>query len=780
MPPIDFSSLTEEDLNGLSEEEFQALLAEAGGTPGVDPYLPTPPPNGLPEGVSPVNLPGGIAEDQGEIRPAQMSTLDKLLDMGRIAGSAVLPSGLFDWQGMSERWADDEMAKKLASERAKERFGTSSTLLANALDSATKLPETMGDVLAFMPLGAGEKLATSVGLKALKPVVSTGIDALLSSVLDKGGDITSDLLRGNPVQPLDSAARDVAIQTGAGALLTPLIKASGWAGNRMTGYMSKLTNPEYNAVHGLDTDFFPKSGIESQGLGEVLPRLKAQSSTFANIDNLLKQDEPLVAVSKSIDDELGVVAKGLTDDASKATYRIGDAWGEAPRMPLAAQESQAGRIVTKEWDRAAKNTLGKDYDVYKLAERKLASADRALTAADLERKRTGVWPKGYYQLVDEKNSIGKIVSDFESQISNSTDSVANLRQQRVSLDDLGRFEQGPAESPVYKQIASTVRDTEEKAIRSSLGNDAADAYLAGKQRESDLLTVAGGARRGAELEKGQLPQASGIAGQAGTGGTKWYLQLRDMITGTPAERRATQLRRAFAPSSLDTLLSKAGEKGGEAIDFLSNNLGRPQIGSTIYGLQESQEPNDVRLPGVQSYAGTSQYFSQPKEGFTIPRNLSQIDMNSLAMFVAAYAPPEQAGPLIMQARRLQMTGDKMQLGQYITQVARALPNIPLQVGVVTGLSSEFDLGDGVARLLDPTDRAEWERRIEASNLDSINKAVRIKNLHSNFQAHRMDEQLNPSLLPQPDPVSIGMKRVMETHKFSPRAPTPLGSRKIEE
>jgi hypothetical protein len=775
-PGVDWSKYNQADFEGLSPEELDHLKAvriqELSAPLGVE-------------------VPGGTAEQIAGGR------IDELPDTGGMLTELADATGL---SGITDIWslitgghefgeASPSQARILDRQRfaphatAKNmlQWETDSPFRADLYQELSEVPEVIGDLVAFMPMGRGAQLASKVGGPLLKTGIRAGYDALFGAAAEETGDALTSLIQGREGPSLGGFVEDVAVNTGLGVIGEGVMRAGGGVLNKVGTRMTDVVDVPTNARAAMKVNPYPGSGIDDQHLDLVLDRLDKQP-VFQNLDQLVNEKKPFDTLRTTANAEIERVGTELDAEALKAQYRFGDVWdmGRVPGQPIAREQTAAGRAFRQERNRMAEKALGPDgVRVYEEAQSRLAATEKELAGSTLPDP-AKVAPYGPRSdgiqgpspvLIDKRNQLQQIVDSFDQQINKEMDSVANLRGARKRYDVLSKFED-PTMAPVQKSIANALRDAEENAIRQQLGDEAGNAYVAGKRYESDLLRISPGLEAGGRIDLG-LPPGPELAGQLGSGGGKFYANKHFFGFGGPKELQKSALRRGFAPSGMDRFMGIAGNAlQGPSKAMQGNSLSGILAGSAAM----QDDPNQAKLPVVQSEAASVQYFATPKQGFTIPRNLAAIDIDAMANLIAHKAPVEAAVPLIQQLRRIQAGGDKRELAEYLTTVIGFMPDLPLQVGAVTGLKTEFDLGDGVARLFGEEDKMKYEKQIDSSNLDAIEKALRVQRVRTTGQVHRFDETLNTS---RDAKVSTGIDHAKKTHQFAPRVPTPMGSRKVQ-
>lgn len=211
------------------------------------------------------------------------------------------------------------------------------------------------------------------------------------------------------------------------------------------------------------------------------------------------------------------------------------------------------------------------------------------------------------------------------------------------------------------------------------------------------------------------------------------------------------------------------------------NAAAPMIQSTVAKAEEYAPAQELLPPGASSPAAQVHNYNQGKPNAFLPRNLNALDPQGIALLIDSYAPPEQAQPLLIQWKRLVASGQKKEMAKFLTAMTdvNAFPDMPIHPGAVTGLASEFDLGDGVARLFSDIDKMKWEEEIENSTLTTDEKALRVSRLRQYGEAVPFNIKLNAVVNPNLTVADKVKLNVINSHNFTPRTNTATGSRKVE-
>ena len=181
---------------------------------------------------------------------------------------------------------------------------------------------------------------------------------------------------------------------------------------------------------------------------------------------------------------------------------------------------------------------------------------------------------------------------------------------------------------------------------------------------------------------------------------------------------------------------------------------------------------------IQSQLGVSVDVLKPlpTPPVNIPRSIDEVmrSPDIVGQLIQQFSAPEEAMPRYYAWQRAVASGDKAEIARMLGEISKMSPDFPLARGAVTGLPSEFDMGDGFARLFAEDDKAKWESSIENSALTQDEKALRIMALRQHSLAFPFNLKLNQiPARPQNSPSS-------QMYQFAPRQQTSFGSRKLEE
>lgn len=374
--------------------------------------------------------------------------------------------------------------------------------------------------------------------------------------------------------------------------------------------------------------------------------------------------------------------------------------------------------------------------------------------------------------LQEWNSLGRSTKANDEAVSNlfyaeagnkTPMSISDLAEYKNSLKFTGKTFEGTdsVRSEAYKSLYMQVKQTEEDLMKQYLPKDQFEAYLKSRDLYSRTSQVVGdvGMEAGQAASRANVTKPIG-ASYSPSSGARLFGSGSNFISEPAEIQRYTQ---AFKPQgALGNLVGGPAARGAKSFGYTmerSTGLAGSVMGQAATG--EFTEPIELLSN-----------LTEPKP-VAIPRNLNQIDAAAIEMLIPSFVETHNAQPLVFQWKRLVAEGDKQKIGDFLGQFSSKYPDFPLQRGAVTGLPSEFDLGDGVARLISPVDIDEYVRRVDASDLPVHEKAERVKQIRQKGIAHRFDAQLLV------DSGEVIRSPSSQGYQFSPRVQTDSGSRKVE-
>lgn len=269
------------------------------------------------------------------------------------------------------------------------------------------------------------------------------------------------------------------------------------------------------------------------------------------------------------------------------------------------------------------------------------------------------------------------------------------------------------------------------------------------------------------------PQFSLAQKAAGDGGGSMARTLQTM------DRIMVPTREAVEGSGIPSTAGMARQPQSLAVE-LTPYSGTTRTSSTLGLARASGIEGDVknflgdpqRSDSAAFQPILSPTFDQPNRPSgqvpLIPRNVQQVDDMGVKAVIAHVLPPEQAEQALLQYHRIAAQGDPYEKAMFLSTLAEIDPSMPFQKGYITGMSSEFDMGDGRPRLISQRDRLKWRQRIENSALSEAEKAHRINALNREGVVVPMD-------------VSMEVPRTMESVNPDqrPASRIPSSGRKIE-
>lgn len=237
-------------------------------------------------------------------------------------------------------------------------------------------------------------------------------------------------------------------------------------------------------------------------------------------------------------------------------------------------------------------------------------------------------------------------------------------------------------------------------------------------------------------------------------GQKWTQRL-----GGRMERVA-----ANAPQGVQGLRA-AGEYGPQVIEGMREGLG-------------TSNRSDYTVTG-QLGVNVDALKPLPTPPMNIPRSVPELmrSPDIVGQLIQEFSAPDQAIPRYYQWQRAVSSGDKTEIARFMADLSKMSPDFPLARGQITGLPSEFDIGDGFARLFSDDDKVKWESTIESSQLGEDEKALRIMALRKHSIAMPLSVKLNKPVIP---PVRPRENPDSQFYQYADRSRDNFGSRKVEE
>jgi hypothetical protein len=168
----------------------------------------------------------------------------------------------------------------------------------------------------------------------------------------------------------------------------------------------------------------------------------------------------------------------------------------------------------------------------------------------------------------------------------------------------------------------------------------------------------------------------------------------------------------------------------------------------------------------------------PTPPMNIPRSVPELmrSPDIVGQLIQEFSAPDQALPRYYQWQRAVSSGDKTEMARFMADMSKMSPDFPLARGQITGLPSEFDIGDGFARLFSEDDKVRWESTIESSQIGEDEKALRLMALRKHSIVMPFGVKLNKPVNPPP----VRQNPDSQFYQYNERDKNPYGSRKVEE
>lgn len=564
------------------------------------------------------------------------------------------------------------------------------------------------------------------------------------------------------------------------------------------GRVSNLYDKEKALRGAVSTN--PDDYITSSGRMSVADAIdEVRPTGMLDDPALLKSDNPfsdLSAANKSLQDGLGFeIDQTLDNTNTRVPFQKLDPRRtlDDPEFKTRSEENARSRVANEEFEnlsqRSLRNQFGPEkgealYQEYTQlrseqawykAQQQQMDLDGQLgdpripteiQFANLERKRQ--------VFGDNLNALNGRIAEIEHQISKGSFSASETAAMKRAWDEKRDYGKATEElsdrSTAFGELGNKARTEMYGAVDSPGFESANNAFAASKSLEGPLGNRArveqftqkpGMMSRGWDMIKNPIRTMFSDSPYS-TGNPNTLLRMSqgqtlpqragDWIQGT---RGAMNRAAPFAGGATNMLMSPFDAQPTQGIDpapdALSVNLVPPA-------------PTEVNMD------------------FTVPRSLSVIDPQGVANMFPMFVAPQDIQPLMLQWKSVTASGDKTQMASFLGALSAKYPDFPFQRGAVTGLPSEFDIGDGKARLFSPLDVAQWETQIDKSPLSEDEKALRVMSLRKDGlvipfsqKANNLDEQLAE----MPEGESLATRYLYQTHTFKPRQKNLFGTRRVE-
>lgn len=662
------------------------------------------------------------------------------------------------------------------------------------------------DVLSALESVPPLALGTAAGTMTANPWVGGIVGNAVSSGTDFVIDQINQLLGYEKDTPIQDDIRDTAKNIGQGSLvdlgINTLFRGGGSVLNRVGQTVEDIISPAKSKIRvfsGGPSDL--DTGIASQKLENVIGRLE-ETPLHDTAVGIAKSETrtPFTEFGEAMSETGKTLARDVDSFVDQTTKQVsfGDVFDPNALRGLGTGTDEAnwlGRRAAREFDAQASRILSPDeMTLLSTAKRDRLAAERALAKSSIQ----GTAPDP--SLIQKLTNAEAMESSLTEKVMGSRLSARDLVNQRKVYDSAAGWGQDEMSGiGARRLVADRLRTAEESLIEQSLGAEQAAAYRAAKQSQSDLLRVEGPIQSKSQVERRGSPDS--LASQElriGTGiGGQVMGRLKNLAAGDPS---ASDFRRAFNPNAMDRSLmvgSQMAQGAGRGLVGLTNNVPLRGAAGSYMGLSPENEAEASPLDGIGynqverggMFKGNGTQFG-PREGFTFPRvvNDSPEWKQTVNLMLNGFMPPEQAGPLMLQWNKLAASGNREQMAQFLGLVTEQFPDFPFQIGGVTGLPSEFDIGDGLVRLFSDADKAKWEEKVNNSDLSTDEKAIRVRMLRQSGQVVPFDLKIRDRT-PQAAPVmserdsavmrTPAMNEMLRYHRFAKRISSPLGSRRAE-
>jgi hypothetical protein len=320
------------------------------------------------------------------------------------------------------------------------------------------------------------------------------------------------------------------------------------------------------------------------------------------------------------------------------------------------------------------------------------------------------------------------------------------------------------------------------------GAGGAVGYAANQAAGGGLLSGLGALTGGAALaQKAKEAQTLTNALQRGPNAVQSLLDIKGVRQyGMPELPGGAGMANRLAPKLSGAVMPIV--EGARAIDAVSR-MELPQAQS-LPGAVESQGLQALQMIGQNlpptSDAPFAKELTPPLDPLrpvpnvaAIPRDINRLVPKQIFDILPQYAAPQDVIPLRIQFQKIMASGDKKQIGQFVSALSMKYPDMPIERGVITGKPSEFQLGNGTTVLLDDADKMTWLDEIRNSSLREDEKALRVAALYPHGTVYPMSVRLNNASVPQNQtpmtPDDLAVQNINQTMIFGPRRDGPGNS-----
>ncbi len=380
-------------------------------------------------------------------------------------------------------------------------------------------------------------------------------------------------------------------------------------------------------------------------------------------------------------------------------------------------------------------------------------------------------------IVGEIEAIGFIQDALDEGLAKSVDEIVSIRPGlKIKADDFSRLN---AEQAAYKGFEQMASRFQQETMRGSPLTQRSAANLVQTSGPGQFASNVGSGKAG--LIRGAVDYIGKKAGARTT------TDAQETLAATAKHRAWRNIQDLIKlkqnPASMGDAPQFSFRPPYEAPGMSRFAAGgvAGQLGYDALAPGEAQAQEELFTPSAPIKVSINPVLPEPKQGFQLPRNLSALDPQGVANMIGVMMPPQLAEPLLIQWRKVSQGGTKEQQAEFIGLLVDRYPDFPIQRGPITGLNSEFDIGDGQMRLFSFNDKVKWEDQINNSPLETDEKAQRVLSLRKSGVVVPNNVKLAPQRNPAEvvTPQNRAMDHLMKTHQFSPREDTGMGSRRME-
>lgn len=531
--------------------------------------------------------------------------------------------------------------------------------------------------------------------------------------------------------------------------------------SKLAGFGGKLTNL-YDKEKALRTAIsqnpLDELGNRAGNISEAIDEIRG-TGVFDD-PALSRSATPMTDLYNNLYGEAGDFVSRENSQIGKAGRRVGELVDSAsgtvpfseidPRNIITPAEEASGSaakaqkgVVKTEFEQAAKQVLGEPlFNEYVRAQKTLKT----------------IHPLQNKPLYD---GLSAKISEIETMLDNSPMTAREIFNKKVGWAKDAKYS---GDFPEVSHRASAYRDLEGSARETLASMVPGDEFAGANSRFEALSNLEGplDARRTFEVT-GRYPNIFE------RGWNMVRQSLPEFARGELTMGDARTNIRRYQGTTLPQQIGEAFRSAQGGIEAM-----RPFIAPSIISAPE-QSP--VQAPSALSVSLNPQnevvQLTQP----IIPRHIDMINPQGISNLLLLNAPEQDAGPLVLQWKNVFASGDKRQIASFLGEVAIKFPDFPFPRGPITGLPSEFDIGDGKSRLFSPMDIMHWEDEIDRSPLREEEKALRVMALRKDGLVVPMTQRMNNLDASLSSENGAAVDNVIATYPFARRSMNNIGSRR---